>query len=293
VRIGVDLPYFADPAEIRRFAVGVEELGFCHVGMSEHVVATRDSAFPDGFSFDDPWHESFTQLAFVAGITSRIELNSAMTLLTLRPAALAAKQAAEVDLLSGGRLRLAVSVGWNARENEALGVEPSIRGSLLEEQVTVLRRLWTEESVTYEGRHLRLSEVGMHPHPLQRPIPIWMGAGHVDRGGVPTGRALGRIARHADGFKALGQLSADTETGSRVVARLRELVVAEGRDPATFGIEGRIPRHASEADWPRVIAAWAKLGATHLGFGIRIAGGDAAAHLDRARRFVELTREHW
>src|SRR3954451_6501456 len=135
MRVGVDLPYFASAVEIRDYVQAAEGLGYAHIGFSEHVLSSAASPFPPGLSFDEPWHESFTLLAFLAAVTDRLELSTGMTLLTLRPAALAAKQAAEVDLLSGGRLRLAVSVGWQRREVQALGVDPSTRGQLIEEQV--------------------------------------------------------------------------------------------------------------------------------------------------------------
>jgi hypothetical protein len=126
-------------------------------------------------------------LAFLAAITERIELNTGMTLLTLRPAALAAKQAAEVDLLSGGRLRLGVSVGWQHREMEAVGVDPSTRGKRIEEQIEAMRLLWTQPLVTYHGTHVVLDEVALHPRP-SRSIPIWMGGGNFDTGGMPSRR---------------------------------------------------------------------------------------------------------
>ena len=181
MRVGVDLPYFAHAVEIRDYVQAAQGLGYAHIGFSEHIVSSSASPFPPGLSFDEPWHESFTLLAFLAAITEDIELNTGMTLLTLRPAALAAKQAAEVDLLSGGRLRLGVSVGWQHREMEAVGVEPSTRGARIEEQIEAMRLLWTQPLVTYHGKHVVLDEVALHPRP-DRSIPIWMGGGNFDTG---------------------------------------------------------------------------------------------------------------
>ena len=135
VRLGCDIPYFEDPEDIRRFALTAEEIGFDHLGFSEHVAASRTTEYPAMFSFADPWHESFTMLGFLAAVTTTIELSSAMALITLRHPVLVAKQAAEVDLLSRGRLRLAVSVGWNREEQKALGVDPATRGWRIEEMV--------------------------------------------------------------------------------------------------------------------------------------------------------------
>jgi alkanesulfonate monooxygenase SsuD/methylene tetrahydromethanopterin reductase-like flavin-dependent oxidoreductase (luciferase family) len=148
--------------EIRDHVQVAQDLGYAHIGFSEHVSSSAPP-FPPGLSFDELWHESFTLLAFLAAITTDIELNTGMTLLTLRPAALAAKQAAEVDLLSGGRLRLGVSVGWQRRELEAVGVDPSTRGARIEEQIEAMRLLWTQPLVTYHGAHVVLDEVALHP----------------------------------------------------------------------------------------------------------------------------------
>ena len=185
MRVGCDLPYFEDPGAIREFAVGVEEIGYHHLGFSEHVVTGRGTSYPANFASNDPWHESFTLLGFLAAITTRIELNPAMVLLTLRPAVLAAKQAAEIDLLSGGRLRLAASVGWNREEIRAHNIDPATRAALFEEQIVVMRALWTTESVDFAGTHHQLDGASLHPRP-KRLIPIWMGAGNFGTGGVPS-----------------------------------------------------------------------------------------------------------
>ena len=184
LRLGCDVPYFEDPDDIRMFAQAAEEIGFDHIGFSEHVASSRLTEYPALFSYDDPWHESFTMLAFLAAVTTTIEVSSAMALVTLRDPVLVAKQAAEVDLLSRGRLRLAVSVGWNREEQRALGVDPATRGRRIEEMVPLLRRLWTEDAVTHSGESFTLDEVGIHPRP-SRPIPIWMGGGGFEIAGSP------------------------------------------------------------------------------------------------------------
>lgn len=177
VRVGVDIPYFATPPEIRDYVQAVEGLGFHHVGFSEHLCSTLDSDFPAPvFSFDDPWHESFTLASFLAAVTSTIELNPAMLLLPLYPPVLAAKQAAEVDSLSGGRLRIGASIGWNERECQSLGVDPASRGARFEEQVVVMRRLWAERAVDHGGRFFELSQTGINP---ARNAPSLCGSGRV------------------------------------------------------------------------------------------------------------------
>jgi probable F420-dependent oxidoreductase len=295
MRVGVDVPYFSTAVEIRDYVQAVEELGFDHIGFSEHVASTTDTVFPGPtFSFDEPWRESFTLASFVAAVTARIEINPAMVLLPLYHPVLAAKLAAEADNLSGGRLRIAASVGWNTRECETLGVNPSTRGDRFEEQVVVMRRLWSERSVDHDGAFFSLRGAGISPRPV-RPIPIWMGGGRVEHdGGFPPARSLARAARLADGFKFVAPTFFDRERVARTVEELRGVVVAAGRDVATFGIEVRLIAQASTpADWPDHIRSAKAMGATHLGFANRIAGGTVDAQLDVLRQFIDVTRELW
>lgn len=274
--LGCDLPYFREAAEIRDFAQAAEELGYDVLNFSEHVAATTDSSYPPGFTFSDPWHESMTLAAYLAGVTSRIQISTSMQLLALRPTVLAAKQAAEVDLLSGGRLRLGVAVGWNEREVTALGQDPRTRGARLEEQIEVLRLLWTEPEVTYEGAFHTLHGVGVHPHP-HRSIPVWMGAGHLENYGVPGDRPLRRIARIADGYKMVAPLGLKEDAAVEVVERLRRFATEAGRDPSGLGIEARLLAQAiPKDDWRGVVARWAMRDVTHVGLGNRIVGGTVA-----------------
>jgi probable F420-dependent oxidoreductase len=289
VRIGCDLPYFPDAGAIRAFAQAAEELGYDHLAFSEHVASALDSPFPAGFVFEDPWHEAGTMLAFLAGCTSRIELMTSMMLLPLRPTVLAAKQVAEADLLSGGRVRLGVAVGWNTSEVRALDVDAATRGARFDEQVELLRLLWTEPAVTYHGRFHNLDGVGIHPRP-GRSIPIWMGAGNFDSGGVPTDRALRRIARLADGYKMFAPLGSAPDQAREIVERLHKMARDEGRDPAALGVEARLITQSTPPEqWAEVASSWAATGASHLGLGNRIAGGtvdDQIALIERVSRVV-------
>jgi probable F420-dependent oxidoreductase len=289
LRIGCDLPYFADPVQVRDFAQGVEELGFAHLAFSEHVAASGATDYPPGFAPDDPWHESMTLAAFLAGVTSRIELNPAVLLLVLRPVVLAAKQAAEVDLLSGGRLRIAVSVGWNREEVAALGADPARRGALLEEQIPLLRRLWAGEEVSADGPLVVLDRVGIHP-PAGRPIPLWIGGGGVGLTGRPAEAALDRAARLADGFKMMAPLGADPDLARRVADDLRERAARHGRDPGSLGLEARILVQATTPEqWVEQVGFWREQGATHIGLTNRIVGGGVDDQLALVRRFAEET----
>jgi probable F420-dependent oxidoreductase len=294
MRVGVDIPYFSSIAEIREYVIGVEALGFDHIGFSEHVACTLDSPFPAPmFTFDEPWRESFTLAAFVAALTTRIEINPAMVLLPLYPPVLAAKQAAEVDNLSEGRLRIAASVGWNTRECESLGVDPATRAQRFEEQVVVLRRLWGERAVDHEGRFFSLRGTGISARPAAQ-IPIWFGAGQMDKGGFPAPKAIERAGRLADGFKFAAPTFLDLDRLAHSISDLKHAVAKAGRDPDRFGIEVRIIAQASTpAEWPGLIDTMSEAGATHLGFANRIAGGGAAAQLETLHQFIETTRDRW
>jgi probable F420-dependent oxidoreductase len=293
MRVGVDVPYFAHPVEIRDYVQAAEGLGYAHIAFSEHVLSSSASPFPPGLSFEEPWHESFTLLAFLAGVTERIELSTGMTLLPLRPAALAAKQAAEIDLLSGGRLRLGVSVGWQRREMEAVGVDPSTRGALIEEQVEVMRLLWTQPLVTYHGNHVVVDEVALHPRP-DRSIPIWMGGGSFDTAGMPRDITIKRAARLADGFKVMAPLATDLEAMLGLIDRLRAEVTAAGRDVDSFGLEGRLVTHVTPIDqWAAHVRAVREAGASHFGIANRIVGGTVAEQIALITRVADTTRPEW
>jgi probable F420-dependent oxidoreductase len=293
VRVGVDLPYFRDAVEIRDYAQAAQDLGYAHIGFSEHVVSSAASPFPPGLSFDEPWHESFTLLAFLAAVTERIELSTGMTLLPLRPAALAAKQAAEVDVLSGGRLRLAVSVGWQRREVEAVGVDPSTRGALIEEQIEAMRLLWTEDLVTYHGKHVVLDQVALHPRP-ERQIPIWMGGGNFDTAGMPLDVTIKRAARLADGFKMMAPLGTNLDGMLQLVDRLRAEVRAAGRDPHSFGLEGRLVTHVTPPEqWANNVRTMREAGASHFGIANRILAGTVADQIALITRVADETRVEW
>jgi probable F420-dependent oxidoreductase len=294
MRFGIDLPYFSNPNDVATYAREVEAMGYDFLGFSEHIVGADAERHAEVHLVNDlrePWHEAFTLMGFLSAVTRRIVLNPSMLLLPLYPAALAAKQASEIDHLSGGRLRVAVSMGWNAIEAAALGVEPATRGRRLEEQIRVMHLLWTQPVVDFEGEFHRLAGVGINPRPLQQPIPLWMGGGRLPGNGVPGPITLNRIARLADGFKMLSPLGAQPELGASVLSQLRAAILSSGRDPVTFGMEARIvAQRTSPQEWPQLINFWASAGATDVGLSNRIAGGDVHAQLERARSFIEVAR---
>src|SRR5262252_6242986 len=166
-----------DPAKIRDWAQAAEDLGYAYIEVPDHVfgAAARDGWTPR-YNETDPFHETFVMLGFLAAVTKRIRLSSGILIAPQRQTGLIAKQAAEVDLLSGGRLRLGVGLGWNPVEYEALGKDFNDRGRRMTEQVQLLRLLWTQRAVTFEGRYERVTAAGLSPLPVQRPIPVWFGA---------------------------------------------------------------------------------------------------------------------
>ena len=216
-----------DPAAIRDWAQAAEDLGYEYIEVPDHVFgATARNGWTPRYDAFAPFHETFTTMAYLAATTKTIKLSSGVLILPQRQTGLVAKQAAEVDLLSDGRLRLGVGVGWNHVEYEALDCEWKTRGIKQAEQIEVLRKLWTEELVTFEGRFHKYNEVTIVPSPKQRPIPIWIG-GSADS-------VIKRAAKLGDGWMPI--LSPDKE-GKRALEKLYTYLEEFGRNREGFGIE--------------------------------------------------------
>lgn len=249
LRIGCTVPTGLSPAALRAFALSAEELGYDHLSVPEHLVSTA------------PAYESLTLVAYLAAVTTRIELATAMTILPHRPVVLAAKQIAQLAFLSGDRLRLGVAAGSDPGESAALGVAPGTRAALFEEQIRALRLLLTEPEADFAGEHIAFTGVTLTPRP--RPVPLWMGGGTLRTGGRP--RSPHRIARLADGFTMSGLLANRVNRSAAIVAELRAAVSAAGRDPAAFGVEARLRPAPGRTDACRPLAdALRSAGATHL-----------------------------
>jgi probable F420-dependent oxidoreductase len=292
MRVGVVFPQTeigSDPVAIRDYVQAAEDLGYSHLIAYDHVLGA-DTQFHEGwtggYNSKDMFHEPFVVFGYMAAITRTLELVTAILILGQRQTALAAKQAAEVDVLSGGRLRLGVGIGWNQVEYEALGQNFHNRGRRSEEQIPLLRALWTQEVVNFKGRWNQVTHAGINPLPVQRPIPIWMGAGGR-LSPVPSEQVLRRIARLADGW--FPQFSPD-DTGSEAVTRVREYVQEEGRDPSAIGMEARINIADGNPEfWVERARAWEELGATHISVNTMRAGlGSPEAHIDAIRQFNEV-----
>jgi probable F420-dependent oxidoreductase len=259
MRIGVVFPQTelgGDAGAVRAYAQGAEELGFTHLLAYDHV-AGADPAVHTGW--DGPYdvhttfHEPMVLYGYLAAVTTSMELVTGIIILPQRQTVLAAKQAAEVDLLTGGRLRLGVGIGWNRVEYEALGQDFSTRGQRLEEQITLLRRLWTEQSVTFSGTFDRITGAGLAPLPVQRPIPVWVGA--------QSARAYRRIGRLADGWFPMMAPGPKLDEARRIVA---EAAAEAGRDPASLGMEGRVRWQQDRDELAAAMRQWQDAGATHL-----------------------------
>ena len=206
MEIGASFPTTSighDSVAVREFVQTVEDLGYSHIRILDHVVGADPKKHPEVpefyYSHESVIREPFTLMAYIAGFTNRIELVTGIIILPQRQTVLVAKQAAEVDVLSAGRLRLGIGVGWNPVEFTALGESFENRGRRIEEQIEVLRLLWTENPIEFHGKWHHIESAGINPLPVQRPIPIWMGAGAP---GTPVGpnRVLRRVGRMADGY---------------------------------------------------------------------------------------------
>lgn len=241
----------SDAARIRDWAQAAEDLGYAYIEVPDHVFgATARDGWTPRYDEKDPFHETFVTLGFLAAATRKIRLSSGILIAPQRQTGLIAKQAAEVDLLSGGRLRLAIGVGWNHVEYEALGAEWKTRGARQAEQAEVLRRLWSEDVVDFEGRFHHLKGVNIVPPPVQRPIPIWFGGS--------SDAVVKRAARIGDGYMPI----MTPEAAEPKIAMLHEHMKAFGRDPAKFGLEGWL--RFDEADpqrWAKAAEGWKRLGA--------------------------------
>jgi probable F420-dependent oxidoreductase len=267
MRIGVVFPQTelgGDPGAVRAFATAASELGYAHIAVFDHVVGA-DPAVHRGWSgpYDvhTTFHEPFVLFGYLAALTS-LELVTSIMILPQRQTVLVAKQAAEIDLLTLGKFRLGVGLGWNEVEDEALGQNFSDRGARLTEQVALLRRLWTETSVTVAGDREHVTGAGIAPLPVQRPIPVWIGA----RADV----ALRRAGRIADGWFPMNQPGPALVRSTAIV---HKAALEAGRDPTTLGMEGRINLGSeSRSSIDQQIAAWREAGATHLSINTMGAG---------------------
>ena len=266
MQIGISLPVREmkdDLAAIKAFAQAAEDLGYTHLRVPDQVLRPRSGHL----------HEPMMILAYVAAVTKTIELVPSVIVTPARQTVLLAKQAATLDVLSGGHVRLGIGVGGSSAEYGALGADFHTRGARIEEQIDLMRLLWTKETVDFEGRWDTVEGAGVNPLPVQRPIPIWIGAS-----GVPVPRIRRRIGRQADGWFAL----CSPEEYAAVKADIDAAAVDAGRDPDTIGREAGVavvgPR---ESEWRDRVQGWQDAGLTHIC--LRTLGGGLTAdqHIEK------------
>jgi probable F420-dependent oxidoreductase len=263
MKIGLVYPqteFGTNPADIRDYARLAEETGFSHILAYDHVLGAnpdRTGGWQGVYSSRHAFMEPLSLFSFMAAFTNQIEFTTGIVILPQRQTALFAKQAATLDILSKGRLRVGVGLGWNELEYIALNEDFHTRGRRLEEQVVVLRQLWTQPLVTFNGRWHTIPDVGLNPLPLQQPIPIWFGG--------TAEPALRRAARLADGWMISTTRSVvDVQPALELIRRALE---EAGRSRDTFGVEARLAYGAGNpAAWHSLIQEWQAAGATHLSF---------------------------
>jgi probable F420-dependent oxidoreductase len=289
MRVGVIYPHFEysnEPAAIAEFAGLVETSGYAHIGADDHVIGPnpdRPGGWTGWVTHRTAFVEPFVLFSFLAGITRTVEFATCVLLLPQRQTVLVAKQAAGLDRLSGGRLRLGLGVGWSTVEYEALGEDFHTRGARMDEQLEVIRALWTNELVDFDGRWHRVPDAGINPLPVQRPIPLWFG-GHSEA-------AIRRAARTGDGWLPL---YGSAEAAGSALALLDECLAEAGRDRAGFGVEARIPYGTGDASqWRALFDGWRAAGATHAslvttGHGL----AEPRQHLAAVERFAPVAAEY-
>ncbi len=285
MNIGVVFPqteFGNDPIALRDYAQTVEGLGFTHVVAYDHVLGAnpdRPGGWSGPYTHASPFHEPFVLFGFMAAATQKIGFCPGVIILPQRQTTLVAKQAATLDVLSGGRLRLGVGLGWNVVEYAALSQDFHTRGRRMEEQVVLMRQLWTQPLVNFSGKWHTIPDAGLNPLPVQRPIPIWFG-GTADE-------ALRRMARLADGWLVNQRTAADARPA---LDKLDHYLAEAGRSRAAgFGLEPRLSYGDGDPErWAAHVGDWKAVGATHLSFNTMGKGfSTPAAHLAAIRAFAQ------
>jgi probable F420-dependent oxidoreductase len=279
MKIGVVFPQTEignDPLAIRDYAQAAEGLAYDHVlGANPQ----RPGGWSGPYTYLTPFHEVFVLFGFLAALTRRLGLVTGILILPQRQAVLAAKQAASLDVLSGGRLRLGVGLGWNEVEYAALNENFHNRGKRIEEQVTLMRRLWTEPLVDFKGQWHTVPDAGLNPLPVQRPIPLWFGGGAEP--------VLRRIARLGDGWIILQRTAAEARPSLDMLERF---IMDAGRERSQVGLEARLSYGSGDpAAWEAALRDWQAAGATHLSFNSMGSGFKTPqAHIQAIRKFAPV-----
>ncbi len=284
MKIGVVYPqteFGNDPGAIREYALLAESLGFTHILAYDHVLGANPpspSQWRGPYTYQHPFQEPLTLFSFMAGITEKIEFATGILILPQRQTALVAKQVATLDILSGGRLRFGVGIGWNAVEYKALDQDFHTRGKRVEEQIELLRKLWTMPLVKFKGQWDAIPDAGLNPLPVQRPIPIWFG-GHAEA-------VLRRVGTMGDGWMTNYRTASDAEPSLKTIEQYAD---SAGRNRQEIGIEARITYGSGKPnDWVRRVNEWKAVGASHISFNTM--GADFSKpedHFQALKRFAE------
>jgi probable F420-dependent oxidoreductase len=297
MKIGITLPLIdigGEPSVVRDFAQAAEGLGYDHLGAPDHVLGVNAASRPDWGNRNtskDLFHDPFVLFGYLSGVTQRIGFSTQVLILPQRQTALVAKQAASLDVLSGGRFRLGVGIGWNEVEFVGLNETFRNRGRRSEEQVEVMKELWAKAHVNFAGQWHTIDDAGINPRPAKRSVPLWFG-GHEDI-------TLRRIAKWGDGWIMLGHaqgLAADAQ-----FEKLRHYVREAGRDPATIGLEVWVSTAEGNGpdDWRRAFEGWKKAGVTHVtlnttygrGPHTRIPGRLMSDHMTAMRDYIASVKD--
>lgn len=284
MKYGVVFPqteFPADPAAIKDFAQTAEDLGYSHILAYDHILGAnpvREGGWSGPYTYKDPFQEPMILFSYLAGLTKTLEFITGIIILPQRQTALFAKQAATLDMLCQGRLRLGVALGWNEIEYISLNEDFQNRAKRFEEQIAVLRALWTEPLVKFEGKWHHIPDAGINPLPVQQPIPLWFG-GHADP-------VLRRIAKMGDGWLPNYRTAKD---GAEALSTLKGYLEKEGRRMEDIGIEPRIRYgNGNKEEWQTIAKGWQAAGATHLTFITMGAGFTTSQdHIKAIKQFAQ------
>ncbi len=278
MRLGVVFPQTEignDPVVIRDYAQAAEGAGYDHLLVFDHVLGAKLERLDKlgrrpPYTDESAFHEPFVLFGYLGACTRRLELVTGIVILPQRQTALVAKQAAAVDVLTGGRLRLGVGIGWNYTEYEALNEDFHTRGRRVAEQIAVMRKLWTEPLVSFKGAYHQLDQQGINPLPVQRPIPVWLGG--------MAEPVLKRVAQISDGWFPQFQPG---DEARQIMGRVRDYIKDAGRSPSAVGIEGRFAYSiGGPAQWTQRAREWRDFGATHLSVNTMGSGLSPREHID-------------
>jgi len=296
MQLGCSLPIGdigTDPAVLRDYAQAAEGLGFTHLMAPDHVLGANPATYRGDRRVGttaSAYHDPFVLFGFLSGSTQRIGFAVGVLILAQRQAVLVAKQAASLDVLSGGRFRLGIGVGWNEVEFVGLNENFHNRGRRSAEQVRVMQALWAEPHVTFDGEFHHIEDAGINPRPALGRVPIWYG-GHAEA-------TFRRCARYGDGFMPLAY--SPGEAALAAFEKLRTLTREAGRDPVKMGIEVWVsPGSGGPEEWRHEVQFWKSAGVTHLNASTtyssnrhtRIPGGTAAEHLAALARYREAVAD--